>query len=51
MKLQVILFEIDCVIFYTNLHELFCQYFFLFLVWTFWEHNNLIWLTVTEIKN
>ena len=23
--LQFILFEIDCVIFYTNLHELFCQ--------------------------
>ena len=23
---QVILFEIDCAIFYTNLHELFCQY-------------------------
>ena len=22
---QVILFEIDCSIFYTNLHELFCQ--------------------------
>ena len=24
--LQVILFEIDCPIFYTNLHELFCQF-------------------------
>ena len=24
--LQVILFEIDCAIFYTNLHELFCQF-------------------------
>ena len=23
--LQVILFEIDCAIFYTNLHEMFCQ--------------------------
>ena len=23
---QVILFEIDCTIFYTNLHELFCQF-------------------------
>ena len=23
---QVILFEIDCAIFYTNLHELFCQF-------------------------
>ena len=25
-ELQVILFEIDCAIFYTNLHELFCQF-------------------------
>ena len=24
--LQVILFEIDCAIFYTNLHEFFCQF-------------------------
>ena len=24
--LQVILFEIDCAVFYTNLHELFCQF-------------------------
>ena len=24
--IQVILFEIDCAIFYENLHELFCQY-------------------------
>ena len=24
--IQVILFEIDCAIFYTNLHELFCQF-------------------------
>ena len=30
--LQVILFEIDCAIFYTNLHELFCQ----FISWTNW---------------
>ena len=30
MPLQVILFEIDCAIFYTNLHELFCQ----FISWT-----------------
>ena len=28
--LQVILFEINCAIFYTNLHELFCQ----FISWT-----------------
>ena len=28
--LQVILFEIDCAIFYTNFHELFCQ----FISWT-----------------
>ena len=26
LLLQVILFEIDCVIFFTNLHELFCQF-------------------------
>ena len=25
ITLQVILFEIDCAIFYTNSHELFCQ--------------------------
>ena len=25
LDIQVILFEIDCAIFYTNLHELFCQ--------------------------
>ena len=30
--LQVILSEIDCAIFYTNLHELFCQ----FISWTNW---------------
>ena len=30
--IQVILFEIDCAIFYTNLHELFCQ----FISWTNW---------------
>ena len=24
--IQVILFEIECTIFYTNLHELFCQF-------------------------
>ena len=26
LLLQVILFEIDCTIFYTNFHELFCQF-------------------------
>ena len=26
LLLQVILFEIDCAIFYTNFHELFCQF-------------------------
>ena len=26
ISVQVILFEIDCAIFYTNLHELFCQF-------------------------
>ena len=26
VEVQVILFEIDCAIFYTNLHELFCQF-------------------------
>ena len=30
--IQVIPFEIDCAIFYTNLHELFCQ----FISWTNW---------------
>ena len=32
---QVILFEIDCAIFYTNLHELFCQ----FTSWTNWVNS------------
>ena len=26
VPVQVILFEIDCAIFYSNLHELFCQF-------------------------
>ena len=34
--LQVILFEIDCAIFYTNLHELFCQ----FICWTNWVNSG-----------
>ena len=33
---QVILFEIDCAIFYTNLHELFCQ----FRSWTNWVNSG-----------
>ena len=33
---QVILFEIDCVIFYINLHELFCQ----FISWTNWVNSG-----------
>ena len=36
MVLQVILFEIDCAIFYTNLHELFCQ----FISWTSWVNSG-----------
>ena len=37
MKLvQVILFEIDCSIFYTNLHELFFQ----FISWTKWVNSG-----------
>ena len=35
-KIQVILFEIDCAIFYTNLHELFCQ----FISWTNWVNSG-----------
>jgi hypothetical protein len=34
--LQVILFEIDCVIFYTNLHELFRQ----FISWINWVNSG-----------
>ena len=34
--IQVILFEIDCAIFYTNLHELFCQ----FISWTNWINSG-----------
>ena len=33
---QVILFEIDCAIFYTNLYELFCQ----FISWTNWVNSG-----------
>ena len=33
---QVILFEIDCSIFCTNLHELFCQ----FISWTNWVNTG-----------
>ena len=33
---QVILFEINCKIFYTNLHELFCQ----FISWTNWVNSG-----------
>ena len=36
MVLQVILFEIDCAIFCTNLHELFCQ----FTSWTNWVNSG-----------
>ena len=35
-RVQVILFEIDCAIFYTNLHELFCQ----FISWTNWVNSG-----------
>ena len=35
-RLKVILFEIDCAIFYTNLHELFCQFCQLNKVGKFW---------------
>ena len=34
--IQVILFEIDFAIFYTNLHELFCQ----FISWTDWVNSG-----------
>ena len=34
--IQVILFEIDCAIFYTNLYELFCQ----FISWTNWVNSG-----------
>ena len=33
---QVILFEINCTIFFTNLHELFCQ----FISWTNWVNSG-----------
>ena len=35
-QVQVILFEIDCAIFYTNLHEFFCQ----FRSWTNWVNSG-----------
>ena len=35
-QVHVILFEIDCAIFYTNLHELFCQ----FISWTNWVNSG-----------
>ena len=36
MAVQVILFEIDWAVFYTNLHESFCQ----FLSWTNWVNSG-----------
>ena len=36
VQIQVILFEIDCAIFYTNSHELFCQ----FISWTNWVNSG-----------
>ena len=36
LSLQVILFEIDCVIFCMNRHELFCQ----FISWTNWVNSG-----------
>ena len=39
LLLQVILFEIICAIFYTNLHELFCQ----FISWTNWVNSGKFW--------
>ena len=55
-KLQVILFEINCAIFYTNLHELFSQ----FISWTNWVNSGkfmdnhwiawLIWKKFTKIS-
>ena len=36
MVAQVILFEIDCAIFYTNLHGLFCK----FISWTNWVNSG-----------
>ena len=49
---QVILFEIDCAIFYTNLHELFCQFISstnlvnsaLVNLWTIAEYHVKLWL-------
>ena len=35
-EVQVILFEIDCAIFYTNIHELFSQ----FISWTNWVNSG-----------
>ena len=38
-------FDIDCAIFYTNLHELFCQ----FIIWTNWvnsgKHMDNCWIS------
>ena len=36
ISVQVILFDIDCVIFYTNLQELICQ----FISWTNWVNSG-----------
>ena len=42
-QIQVILFEINCAIFYSNLHELFCQ----FISWTNWQILVNLW-TIAE---
>ena len=36
LQVQVILFEFDCTTFFTNLHELFCQ----FISWTNWVNSG-----------
>ena len=48
---QVILFEIDCTIFYTNLHEFFCQ----FISWTNWVNSgksmDICWISSIVIAD
>ena len=47
-KVQVILSEIDCTVFYTDLHELFCQ----FISWTNWVKSGKISCqAVTDMEN
>ena len=48
--MQVILFEIDCVIFYTNVHELFCQFINAENTVAYWDQGNTSDISGTKLE-